>query len=257
MKGAILAGGRGTRLAELTRQLPKPLTAIGPLPILWHICHGLVARAGVNEIVLALGYMADKVTDFLSTQCTEISSDHPAANRYCHQSRHIGKGEDILFQAVDTGLDTDTGGRVKRLQPWLQGERFFLSWCDGLHDIDLREMMTFHQGHGRLATVAAVYPPPRFGRLHLQDDRVVDFQEKKPGREGWINGGVFILEPGIFDLIPSENCSWERDVLTQLSRSGELMAFKHEGFWQCMDTLAEKELLEKRWENDQAPWYTG
>jgi len=157
---------------------------------------------------------------------------------------------------VDTGQDTLTGGRIKRLAPWLSDQTFMLTWCDAVADVDLHALLKFHRSHGRLATVTAVRPPPRFGHLVLEGDRVAQFKEKSQDFEGWINGAFFVLEPEVFDYIEGDETQWEKEPLEKLASDGELMAYRHTGFWQCMDTLHEKLLLEKLWQSGQAPWKT-
>jgi glucose-1-phosphate cytidylyltransferase len=168
--------------------------------------------------------------------------------------RHAADVPDWTVHLVDTGMHTDTGGRVKRLQPWIGDERFFLTWGDGVSDVDLDKLLTFHKAHGKLATVTAVRPAARYGHMEFDGDRVTEFSEKPQAREGWINGAFFVLEPGVFDYIEGDQTGFELEPLQNLANDGELMAFKHEGFWQCMDTVRDRNLLQRMWEGGAAPW---
>jgi glucose-1-phosphate cytidylyltransferase len=233
LKVAILAGGAGTRLAEETGTRPKPMVEIGGRPILRHVM-SIYARAGFREFVVACGYKG------------EMIRAHFGADR----SREDGSTVDV----VDTGLSTMTGGRVRRLRSRLADETFFLTYGDGLADLDVAELLAFHRAHGKIATVTAVRPPSRFGALTLDGERVAEFSEKPQAGEGWINGGFFVLEPGIFDYLESDETVLEREPLERLANDGELMAFRHEGFWQPMDTLREKRILEELWSSGRPPW---
>jgi glucose-1-phosphate cytidylyltransferase len=241
MKAVILAGGRGTRLTEETSVRPKPMVRIGDRPIIQHIMEHY-AHFGITEFVIALGYKGDQISDYLLDlqRRSRIGEAAPGPDRW-----HL--------DLVDTGLDTDTGGRVKRVAPFLAERPFMLTYGDGLADVDLARLLAFHRGHGRLGTVTAVHPPPRFGQLHLEGDAVVRFDEK-PMKESLINGGFFVLEPAVVDLIDGDDTAFEHDPLNRLVERGELMAYRHESFWQCMDTLREKELLQRLWDSKQAPW---
>lgn len=252
MKVVILAGGLGTRLAEETELRPKPLVEVGGKPILWHILKHY-SHYGFREFCLALGYKGEAVKRYfldyhrLSGQLTvdlargTDSVSDPAA-------------EDWLVHLVDTGVQTNTGGRVLRLRPWLEGGTFLLTYGDGVSDIDLGALLAFHRAHGRLATITAVRPPSRFGGLVFEGDRVAEFSEKPQVGEGWINGGFMVLEPGVFNYLSGDSDSLEAVALERLAADGELCAYRHEGFWQCMDTLREKRLLESLWEEGHAPW---
>ena len=239
MKVAILAGGVGSRLGTETESKPKPLVEIGGMPILWHIMR-LFCHAGLHDFVIALGYRGDAIKRYVT-------------ERHDQQDRKWQAGE-WQVELVETGLKTQTGGRIKRLQPHLQNETFMLAWGDGLFTADLEGMLSFHRGHGRLATVLAVRPPARFGHLEFDGDRVIEFSEKPQAAEGWINGGVFVLEPGIFEYIDGDRTHWEREPMEDLAAAGELMAFRHEGYWQCMDTPRDLALLNRLWASGQAPW---
>jgi glucose-1-phosphate cytidylyltransferase len=231
IKVGILAGGNGTRIAEETETCPKPMVEIGGRPMLWHIMMHY-AHHGFRDFAVALGHQGQTIERDLP--------DHyePAWN----------------VDLVDTGDATMTGGRIKRLKDHLGDSTFMLTWGDGVSDVNLHDLLKFHRHHGRLATVTAVRPPARFGRLDLVGDRVVDFAEKPQLSEGWINGAFFILEPGVFDYIDGDATQWEHEPLQRLARDGELMAYKHTGFWQCMDTLRDKRLLESLWDEGNPPW---
>ncbi|MBI2216438.1 MAG: glucose-1-phosphate cytidylyltransferase [Candidatus Rokubacteria bacterium] len=254
MKVAILAGGVGTRLAEETEVKPKPMVEIGGKPILWHIMQHY-AWYGFTEFAIALGYKGDYIKKYLVDYC---SLNH-------NLTVHLGNGKidlhtsdgispDWTVHAIDTGQATNTGGRIKRLAPWLQGGTFMLTWGDGVSDVDLVKLLEFHRSHGKLATVTAVRPTARFGRLEIRGHEVVQFTEKPQLGEGWINGAFFVLEPGIFDYIEGDEMQWEREPMERLAKDGQLMAYLHEGFWQCMDTLRDKKLLNDLWERGDAPW---
>jgi len=249
MKVAILAGGKGTRLAEETRVKAKAMVPIGEQPILWHLLK-YYAHFGFKEFVIALGYQADTIRAYFVEQLR--SSPRGNGARMLVQP---GAEPEWTVELIDTGAETDTGGRIKRLAPYLDGAPFMLTWCDGLADIDLGRLCAFHQAHGRLATLSAVHPPPRFGRLSLEDDRVSAFREKVIDHDEWINGAFFVLEPGVFDYIDGDRASFERDTLPRLvADGGELRAYRHTGFWQCMDTLKEAADLNRLWRAGTAPW---
>jgi glucose-1-phosphate cytidylyltransferase len=250
VKVAILAGGLGTRFAEETETKAKPMIEVGGRPILWHIMK-MYAHHGFNDFAIALGYKGDSIKrymlDYSSLQCNLTVHTRGGV------VRHGATPEDWAVKLIDTGQLTNTGGRIKRLQPYLGDDTFMLTWGDGVSDIDLKRLLAFHRSHGKLATVTAVRPPARFGHLVFDGDRVVDFSEKPQTAEGWINGAFFVLEPAIFDYIDGDDTQWEREPMERLAREGQLMAYRHEGFWQCMDTLREKKLLEKLWATDP-PW---
>lgn len=249
MKVAILAGGLGSRLSEETRSKSKAMVRIGDEPVLWHIID-YYARFGFSDIIVALGYRAESVQEyFAGKDMALIASDDPAV--------HIWQGNDCRVTLVDTGLETQNGGRIKRLRPYLDDERFMLTWCDGLSDIDLHALINFHDQHGKLATLTAVHPPARFGRLQLDGERIVDFQEKSIDPNEWINGAFFVLEPGIFNYITDDTTHWESEPLPRMAADGELMAFKHSSYWQCMDTLKDAQTLNALWRDNIAPWKKG
>ena len=254
MKVAILAGGVGTRLAEETEIKPKPMVEIGGRPILWHIMMHY-ARYGFNEFVIALGYKGEVIKRYMLDYAA-LHSDLTIKFRSGRVQRHDNHAPDWSVRLVDTGLNTLTGGRIKRLRPCLGGETFMLTWGDGVSNVDLDALLTFHRAHGRLATVTAVRPTARFGHLNFSGDRVTEFSEKPQTREGWINGAFFALEPGVFDYIEGDDTQWEREPMERLARDGQLMAYRHHDFWQCMDTLRDRKLLQDLWDRGDAPWKT-
>jgi glucose-1-phosphate cytidylyltransferase len=253
MKTVILAGGLGTRLAEETEVRPKPMVEIGGKPLLWHLMN-IYSAHGFSEFIVALGYKGEYIKEyFLNFYAfnNDLSIDLSRGDTTVHHGRQPG----WKVHLVDTGLKTGTGGRIKRLREWIGGETFMLTYGDGVGDVNIRELIAFHKSHGKLATISAVRPPARFGGLHLNGgEQVVEFTEKPQADGGWINGGFFVLEPGVTDFIAGDDTIWERDPLERLAREGQLMAYYHEGFWQPMDTLREKMLLENLWNSGRAPW---
>jgi len=250
MKVVILAGGKGTRLSEETTVRPKPLVEIGGRPILWHIMK-IYARFGYREFIIALGYKGDAIRRYFA----ECRPWLRAADVDGGESDSVGPPcEPWTVELIDTGMETDTGGRLGRLRTLLQDKPFLLAFSDGLADINIPELIEFHRQEGRLVTVAAVHPPARFGVLTLHGPRALRFDEKPCHEDQWINGGFFVVEPGVFDYIAGDRTSWERDVLTQLAPEGQLAAYRHHGFWQCMDTLSEKHRLDQLWHSGKAPW---
>ena len=254
MKVAILAGGRGTRFAEETEVRPKPLIAIGGRPILWHIMK-YYAHHGFNDFVIALGYKGDMVKRYFIDACTlsgNVRVDFAA------QRVHSDGGDapDWTVELVETGEGTMTGGRLKRLAPHLDDGPFMLTWADGVCDVDLHALLAFHRGHGRLATLTAVRPPPRFGHVGLAEDgqTVATFVEKPADGGDWINGAFFVLEPGVLQYIDGDDTVWEEGPLPRLAADGQLKAYRHAGFWQCMDTVRDRERLEGLWASGAAPW---
>ena len=254
MKVAILAGGLGTRLSEETTVRPKPMVEIGKHPILWHIMMHY-STFGFTDFVIALGYKGEYVKHWMHDYFSLNKNVEFKTNENDFLI-HDTSNEGWSVRLVDTGQETLTGGRIKRLAPWLENQTFMLTWCDAVADIDLHSLLRFHRLHGKLATVTAVRPKPRFGHLVLEKDRVLQFKEKSLEDEAWINGAFFVLEPEIFNYIEGDYTQWEKEPLEKLAREGQLMAFKHNGFWQCMDTIHEKNQLEKLWLSDHAPWKT-
>jgi glucose-1-phosphate cytidylyltransferase len=253
MKAVILAGGMGSRLSEETYLRPKPMVEVGGKPILWHIMN-IYAAQDINVFVAALGYKAEVIKEyFLNFYAlnNDISIDLSTGKTVIHD----GKQPDWEVHLVDTGLCTETGGRLKRLAGWLEkDETFMFTYGDGVADIDLQALLRFHRLHGRLATVTAVRTPARFGRIAIENDSVTGFYEKPEEGEGWISGGFFVLNAQVLNYIDGDNTVWEREPLERLSRERQLVAYKHHGFWSCMDTLREKKVLEELWISDRAPW---
>jgi glucose-1-phosphate cytidylyltransferase len=248
----ILAGGKGTRIAEESSARPKPMVEIGGKPLIWHIM-SIYANNGFEEFLVACGYKGTQLKEYfhgLAIHANDFFVD------LCTGEVDVVNRQPLGWRVglIDTGLDTMTGGRVKRLQRYVDGRTCMVTYGDGVADIDIQQLLEFHRGHGRLATVTAVRPPARFGGLRLDGDAVGEFSEKPQTGEGWINGGFFVFEPEVFDYLPGDECVLERDPLERLAREGKLMAYRHPGFWQPMDTLREKLILEELWSGGNAPW---
>jgi glucose-1-phosphate cytidylyltransferase len=252
MKVVILAGGLGTRLAEETEVRPKPMVEIGGRPILWHILKHY-AQYGCKEFVIALGYKGEAIKQFFRDYHA-LNGDMTVRLADGAAHHHVQDRDDWTVHLIDTGIDTQTGGRVRRLQEWLRGERFMLTYGDGVCNVNVRELLAFHERCGRYATVTAVRPPARFGGLIFDGDLVSVFTEKPQIGEGWINGGFMVFEPKVFDYIPDDSTSLEVHTLETLAAERQLAAYRHEGFWQCMDTLRDKRQLEQLWREGRAPW---
>jgi glucose-1-phosphate cytidylyltransferase len=252
MKTVILAGGLGTRLSEETVVKPKPMVEIGGKPILWHIMSTYWVH-GFNEFIIALGYKGEVIKEYflnyhkLQSELTIwLKNDEVQATRNCTR--------DWIINLVDSGLNTMTGGRLHRLRDRLQDATFMLTYGDGVCNVNIRKLVEFHKSHGKIATITAVRPSARFGGLKFDGHLVKEFTEKPQTGEGWINGGFFVFEPGVFDYLHGDDTILERAPLENLANDGELIAYKHEGFWQCMDTLRDKHLLEELWDSGEAPW---
>lgn len=252
MKVAILAGGVGTRLAEETEVRPKPMVEIGGRPILWHIMKHYHAY-GHREFVIALGYKGEHVKRYFSDQVS-LAGSMRVDLRSGAVTQLDGEIPDWRIDLIDTGVSTLTGGRIKRLAPYLGGERFMLTWGDGVSDVDLRALLEFHRRHGKLATVTTVRPTARFGHIEFDGDRVARFTEKPQTAEGWINGAFFVLEPAVLDYIDGDATQFEHEPMERLAADGQLMAYRHTGFWQCMDTLRDKKLLQDLWDAGRPAW---
>jgi glucose-1-phosphate cytidylyltransferase len=252
MQTVILAGGLGTRLAEETDLTPKPMVEIGGSPILWHIMK-IYSTFGFNEFVLALGYKGEAIKNYFLNY-HYLASDFTIGFREGKIDVHDGAPEDWIVHLVDTGVQTQTGGRLKRLAPRLKDETFMATYGDGVANVNLRELVAFHRSHGKLATVTAVRPPARFGGLSFNGNFVANFVEKPQIGEGWINGGFFVLEPQVLDYIEGDETAFEREPLERLAEDEQLVAYRHDGFWQCMDTLRDVRMLESLWESSRVPW---
>lgn len=252
MRTVILAGGRGTRLAEETEVRPKPMVEIGGKPMLWHIMK-IYASYGHKEFYVACGYKGEIIKEYFRDFFVH-NSDY-VVNLSTGRVEVVGNnGIDWRVAVIDTGVETMTGGRIRRLRSYLDGGTFMVTYGDGLGNIDIEALTQFHRAHGKAATVTAVRPPARFGGLVVDGDNVREFSEKPQAGEGWINGGFFVFEPAIFDYLDDDETILEREPLERIASDGELMAYRHEGFWQPMDTIREKRLLESLWNSGQAPW---
>lgn len=252
MKVAILAGGAGTRLAEETELKPKPMVEIGGRPILWHIMRHY-AHFNFRDFAIALGYKGEFIKRWMK-DFSALEGDMTLNTKTGEVKLYEQDRSEWSVDLIETGPNTMTGGRIKRLKPWLGNSTFMLTWGDGVSDVNLDELLAFHRAHGKLATLTAVRPPARYGHLEFEGDKVLSFTEKPQTAEGWINGAFFVLEPAIFDYIDGDNTMWEHDPLTNLARDGQLMAYKHTSFWQCMDTLREKHILQTLWDTGNPPW---
>ena len=252
MKVVILAGGFGTRLSEETEKTPKPLVEVGENPIIWHIMKHY-EHYGLSDIIVALGYKGEAIKkyfmDYLNYRCNmRIDFSKAEVNV---QERSV---EQWKLELVDTGLNTLTGGRVKRLQPWLREKTFMLTYGDGVSDINLRDLLELHRSQGRIGTVSAVRPPARFGGLVIDENIVVEFTEKPQIGEGWINGGFMVFEPEVFDYLEGDDTILESHCLEKMAEDGQLTAYPHNGFWQCIDTLRDLQLLNSLWNSGSPPW---
>jgi glucose-1-phosphate cytidylyltransferase len=252
MKTVILAGGLGTRLSEETVVMPKPMVEVGGKPILWHILN-MYSGYDFREFVIALGYKGEVIKDyFLNFYAlnNDLSIDLARGSTKIHDRNQI----DWIVHLVDTGSQTQTGGRLKRLRHWIGRDTFMMTYGDGVADVNIKDIVAFHRAHGKLATVTTVRPPARFGNISFEGSHVAAFTEKPQTGEGWVNGGFFVLEPEVLDYIDGDDIIWERDPLERLAQEKQLMAYRHHGFWQPMDTLREKRLLEDLWQSGKAPW---
>ena len=254
MKAVILAGGLGTRISEETHLRPKPMIEIGGRPILWHIMK-MYSSYGVNDFIICVGYKGYMIKEYFANYYMHMSD----VTFDMHDGRrtiHTNDAEPWTVTVVDTGEHTMTGGRIKRVEKYIGGEPFCLTYGDGVADVRIDRLLAFHEAHGKKATLTAVQPPGRFGRLGLEGEAVSTFLEKPTGDGDWINGGFFVLESDVLEYILDDTTVWEREPLERLAFSGELMAYKHGGFWQSMDTLRDKILLENLWEKGESPWKT-
>ncbi|RUT33270.1 glucose-1-phosphate cytidylyltransferase [Paenibacillus zeisoli] len=252
MKAVILAGGYGTRISEETHLKPKPMIEIGGKPILWHIMK-VYSHYGINDFVICLGYKGYMIKEYFANYYLHMS-DVTFDMRDNNMKVHNNTSEPWKVTLVDTGMETMTGGRLKRVQKYIGNETFCFTYGDGVSNVNITELIEFHRNNGTQATLTAVQPPGRFGALDILQNRITSFEEKPQGDGSWVNGGYFVLEPAVFDLIENDATVWELDPLERLARDNQLSAFKHSGFWQPMDTLRDKVKLEEMWDTREAPW---
>lgn len=253
MKVVLLAGGFGTRISEESRFKPKPMIEIGGMPILWHIMKEY-AHFGFNEFIICAGYKQHVIKEYFADyflHTSDVTFDFTNGNEVIVHRRHA---EPWKVTVVDTGLNTMTGGRIKRIAPYVNNETFMLTYGDGVSDVPMDKLLAFHKGHGKICTMTAVKPEGRFGILDLDGNTIASFREKSQKDVGYINGGYMVLEPAIFDYIDGDDTTFERKPLETIAEEGQLMAFKHNGFWQCMDTMRDREKLEHLWATGEAPW---
>ena len=253
MKAVILAGGFGTRISEESYLRPKPMIEIGGYPILWHILKIFYSQ-GISEFIICAGYKQHMIKEYFADYFlhrSDITFDFTDGEKTIV---HSTSSEKWKITVVDTGLNTMTGGRIKRIRKYLGDEPFLLTYGDGVSDVDIHKLIEFHKSHGKLATLTAVHPIGRFGVLDLDGDKIANFGEKTESKTDWINGGFMVLDPKVIDYIDGDKTTFEQAPLNKLSSKGELMAYKHPGFWQCMDTLRDKQNLEELWESGKAPW---
>ena len=255
MKSVILCGGMGTRLREETEVRPKPMVSVGPKPLLWHIMKGY-AHHGFDEFVLCLGYKGDAIKEyFLNYEAMNADFTVTLGKRDAIELHDTHSESGWKITLADTGQEAMTGARVKRVQKYVGNERFLLTYGDGLSDVDLRAVLAFHASHGKIGTLTGVSPPGRFGELAVENERVRSFHEKPTSTGAIINGGFFVFEPKFFDYVSADdNCVLERQPLERLAAEGELMVYRHQGFWQCMDTYRDLKLLRELWAEGRAPW---
>jgi len=252
MKVIILAGGYGTRLSEHTDIIPKPMVNIGGKPILWHIMKSY-AHFGHKDFNLALGYKAEVIKEYFLNY-RSLNSDFSVNLSNGEVNPHVIEDIDWRVTLINTGIDSMTGGRVKRMKSYINNETFMLTYGDGVSNIDIDALLKFHKSHGKMVTISAVRPNARFGELQITENKVIAFEEKPQTSQGWINGGYFVIEPEFFELIEGDATILEREPLEKAAAAGELMAFHHDGFWQCMDTKRDHDYLEELWQGDNAPW---
>ncbi len=253
MKAVILAGGRGSRLAEETEIRPKPMVTVGGMPILWHIMK-IFSAHGVNDFIICLGYKGYMIKEYFANYFLH-TSNVTFDMRTNEMQVHENKSEPWKVTLVDTGLESQTGGRLLRIKKYLDDDdTFCFTYGDGVGDIDISALIAFHQAHGKLATVSAVRPPGRFGTMSLDGDTVSEFMEKQVAPGSYINGGYFVLSTGVFDYLEDDLTIWEDKPVNKLSSEGNLIAFRHEGYWQPMDTIRERQFLEEYWQSGEAPW---
>jgi glucose-1-phosphate cytidylyltransferase len=253
MKVVILAGGFGTRLSEETTLKPKPIVEIGSMPIIWHIMK-IYSSYGFNDFVICLGYKGYMIKEYFANYMLH-NSDVTIDVKNNQMTMHKNTAEDWKITLIDTGLNSMTGGRIKRIKQYVNNETFMLTYGDGVSDVNIKELVAFHKAHGKKLTVTSVIPSGRFGSLSIGDaNLVLGFEEKPRGEQGVINGGFFVCEPDVFDYIENDSTIWEREPMESLAKERQMVAFKHDGYWQCMDTVRDRQLLESEWNSDKAKW---
>lgn len=253
MKVVLLAGGFGTRISEESQHKPKPMIEIGDMPILWHIMK-TYSHYGFKEFIICAGYKQHVIKQWFADyflHTSDITFDFTRGNEMIV---HDARSEDWKVTVVDTGLHTMTGGRLKRIRKYLGDEPFFMTYGDGVADVDIPATLEFHRSHGKLATMTAIRPESRYGIIDLEGNQVLSFREKSQSDVGWINAGFMVLDPKALDYVAGDSTMFERDPMENLARDGELMCYRHQGFWQCMDTLRDKQKLDSLWESGAAPW---
>ena len=252
MKAVILAGGIGSRISEESYLKPKPMIEIGGMPILWHIMK-IYSHYGINEFIICAGYKQHLIKEYFANYClyhSDVTFNLADGTMVSHKH----ESEPWKVTIVDTGMNTMTGGRIKRIKQYLDSEPFLLTYGDGVSDVDISKLIAFHKAHGKLATLTAVHAEGRFGVLNVNDDQISAFGEKIESTRDWINGGFMVLEPEVIDYIEGDSTTFEQEPLNRISHEGQLMAYRHKGFWQCMDTLRDKQKLEQMWDEGDAPW---
>jgi len=252
MKAVILAGGFGTRISEETHLKPKPMIEIGGMPLLWHIMK-TYSFYGINDFVICCGYKGYVIKEYFANYFLHMS-DVTFDMKQNTMEVHKKSAEPWKVTLVDTGIDTMTGGRLKRIQKYVENENFCFTYGDGLSDISIKNLIEFHKTQKTLCTITAVQPPGRFGALNIEKNKIINFKEKPLGDGSWINGGYFVLEPGVFDYIENDDTIWERKPLETLAKNSQLAAYRHEGYWNAVDTLRDKNHMEELWNTNQAPW---
>ena len=256
MKTVILAGGFGTRISEESHLKPKPMIEIGEMPIIWHIMKQY-SHFGFNDFIICAGYKQSVIKEWFANyfiHSSDITFDFSKGNEIIVHNRH---SEPWKVTIVDTGLNTMTGGRIKRVKEYINNETFFLTYGDGVSNVNIKELLGFHKKHGKLATITTIQPEGRFGYIDLDGNKVLSFREKSEHDTGWINAGFMVLEPEVLNYIDGDNSVFEREPMERIAAEGQMVCFKHTGFWQCMDTLRDKEKLERLWVSGKAPWKYG
>lgn len=253
MKAVILAGGFGTRISEESQFKPKPMIEIGGMPIIWHIMK-LYSFYGINEFIICAGYKQEVIKEWFANyflHTSDITFDFTKGNEMIVHNKH---SEQWKVTVVDTGLNAGTGGRLKKVRDYIGNEPFFMTYGDGVSDVNIKELLAFHKEHKKFATITSIHPSGRYGNIDFDGDKVVSFREKSSLDVGWINGGFMVLEPKVLDFVKDDSVMFEQEPMEKIAESGEMVCFKHTGFWQCMDTLRDKQKLEALWAENKAPW---